>query len=98
MSRIGKLPIKLADKVKAAVAGEEVKFAGPKGKLSIRVPNPQIKVQVKDGQVLVTRPDDSRRARGLHGPTRSILANAPKGVSTGWDRTQDLRGVGSRWE
>jgi large subunit ribosomal protein L6 len=98
MSRIGKLPIKLADKVKAAVAGEEVKFEGPKGKLSIRVPNPQIKVQVKDGQVLVTRPDDSRKARSLHGLTRSILANAAKGVSTGWERKLDIRGVGFRAE
>src|SRR5258708_21831512 len=98
MSRIGKLPIKLADKVKRVVGGEEVKFEGPKGQLSIRVPNPQIKVQVKDGQVLVTRADDSRRARSLHGLTRSILANAAKGVSTGWERKLDIRGVGFRAE
>src|SRR5713226_8344635 len=98
MSRIGKLPIKLADKVKASVTGEEVKFEGPKGKLSIRVPNPQIKVQVKDGQIRVTRPDDSRRARSLHGLTRSILANGAKGVATGWDRRLDIRGVGFRAE
>jgi len=49
MSRIGKLPIKLADKVKASVAGEEVKFEGPKGKINIRLPHPDIKVQVTDG-------------------------------------------------
>ena len=98
MSRIGKLAIKLTDKVKASVAGQDVKFEGPKGKLVIRIPQPDILVEVKDGEVLVRRPDESRRARSLHGLTRSILANAAKGVSTGWERKLDIRGVGFRAE
>jgi large subunit ribosomal protein L6 len=98
MSRIGKLPIKLGDKVKASVAGQQVQFEGPKGKLSIAIPAPEIKVEVKDGQVVVRRPDESRRAKSLHGLTRSILANAAKGVSTGWERRLDIRGVGFRAE
>ncbi len=65
MSRIGKLAIKLNEKVKAVVAGQEVKFEGPKGKLAIRIPHPDIKVEVKNGEVLVRRPDESRRARSL---------------------------------
>jgi len=98
MSRIGKLAIKLQDKVKAAVAGQEVKFEGPKGKLAIRIPHPDIKVEVKNSEVIVRRPDDSRRARSLHGLTRSILANAAKGVAVGFERKLDIRGVGFRAE
>ena len=98
MSRIGKLAIKLTDKVKAAVAGQEVKFEGPRGKLTIQIPHPDIKVEVKNSEVVVRRPDDSRRARSLHGLTRSILANAAKGVSIGWERKLDIRGVGFRVE
>ncbi|HEX4802429.1 MAG TPA: 50S ribosomal protein L6, partial [Myxococcaceae bacterium] len=71
MSRIGKLAVKLGDKVKAAVAGQEVKFEGPKGKLAIRIPHPDIKVEVKNQEVLVRRPDDTRQAKSLHGLTRS---------------------------
>src|SRR5215469_18157163 len=98
MSRIGKLPIKLADKVKASVAGEEVKFEGPKGKINIRLPHPDIKVQLKDGQLTVMRPSDTREWRSLHGLARSVLANAAKGVATGWERKLDIRGVGFRAE
>jgi large subunit ribosomal protein L6 len=98
MSRVGKLPVKLGDKVKAQIAGGEVKFEGPKGKLSVRIPHPEIKVEAKDGQLRVIRPDDSRRFRSLHGLTRSILYNAARGVATGWERKLDIRGVGFRAE
>jgi|SRR5215813_5457685 len=98
MSRVGKLPIKLADKVKASIAGPEVKFEGPKGKVSVRIPPNGIKVEVKDGQVMVARADDSRQARSLHGMMRSVLSNAAKGVANGWERKLDIRGVGFRAE
>ena len=98
MSRIGKMPIKLADKVKVTIAKEQVNFEGPKGKLSVRIPNPKIKLEVKDGELLVTRPDDSREARAFHGLTRAIMANAAKGVATGWAKKVDIRGVGFRAE
>lgn len=98
MSRIGKLAVKLGDKVKANVAGQQVSFEGPKGKLAIRLPHPDIKVEVKNGELLVRRPDDSRRSKSLHGLTRSILSNAAKGVATGWERKLDIRGVGFRAE
>lgn len=98
MSRIGKLAIKLEDKVKATVAGQQVKLEGPKGKLAVDIPHPDIKVTVANGTLTVVRPDDSRRAKSLHGLTRSILANAAKGVAVGWERKLAIRGVGFRAE
>jgi large subunit ribosomal protein L6 len=98
MSRIGRMGVKLADKVKATVAGGEVKFEGPKGKLAIKLPHPALKVDIKDGVLHVHRPDDTRQFRSLHGLARSIFANAAKGVATGWERKLDIRGVGFRCE
>jgi large subunit ribosomal protein L6 len=98
MSRIGKLPIKLEDKTKATVAGGIVKFEGPKGKLDVKIPNTEITISIKDGVMTVIRPSESRKHRSLHGLTRSILANAAKGVTTGWERALAIRGVGYRAE
>jgi len=98
MSRIGKMPIKLADKVKAVVAGDQVNFEGPKGKFSVKIPNAAIKVAVKDGVMVCERPNDERKIRALHGLTRAIMANAAKGVATGWERALAIRGVGYRAE
>jgi large subunit ribosomal protein L6 len=98
MSRIGKLAIKLADKVKVTIDGQLVKFEGPKGKLNVRIPHPDIKVSVKDGVLTVARPSEARQFRALHGLTRSILANAAKGVASGWERALAVRGVGFRAE
>jgi large subunit ribosomal protein L6 len=97
MSRIGKMPIKLGDKVKATVAGDQVNFDGPKGKLSVRVPE-LIKVEIKGSEINVVRADESRQAKSLHGLSRTILANAAKGVGTGFERKLDIRGVGFRAE
>ncbi len=97
MSRIGKLAIKVADKTKVAVAAGKVNLEGPKGKLTVAI-HPEVKVEVKDGAVNVTRPSDSRKHRALHGLTRAILANAMKGVSTGWERALAIRGVGYKAE
>jgi large subunit ribosomal protein L6 len=98
MSRIGKLPIKLGDKVKAVVQGDKINFEGPKGKLSIKIPVSDIKVEVKGSEILITRPSDHRTHRSAHGLTRAILANAAKGVGTGWERALAIRGVGFRAE
>ena len=97
MSRIGKLAIKLDPKVKASVASGAVAFEGPKGKMKISLPQ-RITANVKDGQIHVERPDDSREARTHHGRARSLLANAAKGVASGWERKLDIRGVGFRAE
>jgi len=96
MSRIGKLPINVPDKVKVVVDGEIVRVEGPKGKNSRRITG--VKVDVAAGVVNVTRPDESREARALHGLSRSLVANMVKGVSDGFERKLELYGVGFRAE
>lgn len=98
MSRIGRMPIKLEDKVKAQIVGSTVNFEGPKGKISIKLPNADIKVALKDNVMTVTRPSESRQHKSLHGLTRSILGNAAHGVSKGWEKQLAIRGVGFRAE
>jgi large subunit ribosomal protein L6 len=97
MSRIGKLAIKLPEKVKVVLAEGLVSLEGPKGKIKVKLPA-GIKVENKDGSLHVVRPDDSRQARSMHGLGRSLLANGVKGVSAGWERKLDIRGVGFRVE
>ncbi|MGC4114898.1 MAG: 50S ribosomal protein L6 [Myxococcales bacterium] len=98
MSRIGKLPIKIPEKVKVVVDGNAaVRVEGPKGK--VRVPfNPKVAVAVKDGQVTVTRPDDERISKSLHGLTRTLINNAIKGVTVGYEETLEIAGVGFKAE
>jgi large subunit ribosomal protein L6 len=99
MSRIGKLQIKLADKVKAKITGETVLFEGPKGKLTVKIPDVTLaKPELKDNVITIVRIGDGRRARSLHGLTRSILANAAKGVAVGFEKALAIRGVGFRCE
>jgi len=98
MSRIGKLGIKVADKVKVSSTATEVKLEGPKGKMTVGLPAAGLKIEVKDGVLNVVRPNEERRTRAMHGLVRAILANAMKGVSTGWERRLDIRGVGFRAE
>jgi large subunit ribosomal protein L6 len=97
MSRIGKLPIPVPDKVKVTVNGRDIHAEGPKGKASLQVAE---KVSVKlDGKVVrVERPDDSRDARALHGLTRTLVNNLIVGVSTGYERVLEITGVGYRAE
>jgi large subunit ribosomal protein L6 len=98
MSRIGKLGIKLGDKVKASLQGQLMKFEGPKGKIDVALPSSEIKAEVKDGSIIVSRGSEDRRIKSLHGLTRSILSNAAKGVHTGWEKSLAIRGVGFRCE
>jgi large subunit ribosomal protein L6 len=98
MSRIGKLSIKLEDKVKCVVQGDKVNLEGPKGKLSVKVPHEGISVTVANGHIEVKRPNDTMKFRALHGLTRATLANAAKGVAQGWERALAIRGVGFRAE
>ena len=97
MSRVGKLPVKIPEKVKVVVDGSVVKVEGPKGKMSFGV-NPKMKVEVEKGEARVLRPDESRLARGLHGLTRTLLNNAIAGVTKGYERTLEISGVGFKAE
>ncbi len=97
MSRVGKLPVKIPEKCKVAVDGTTVKVEGPKGRMSFAF-NPVVKVVVEKGQVQVSRPDDSRLAKGLHGLTRTLVKNALEGVTKGYEDALEISGVGFKAE
>jgi len=95
MSRIGRLPIEIPAGVDVTVDGTAVTVKGPKGQLVHTVARP-IEVAVQDGQVLVTRPDDERESRSLHGLTRSLIANNIQGVTQGYSKSLEVVGTGYR--
>ena len=95
MSRIGKLPIAIPAGVDVAIDGNVVTVKGPLGTLT-RTVNSIISVEVKDGQVIVTRPNDEKTARSLHGLTRTLIANMVTGVNTGYKKELEINGIGYR--
>lgn len=95
MSRIGRLPIDVPAGVTVSVNGREVKVAGPKGELTLTVSTP-IEVAVEENQVLVTRPDDERESRSLHGLTRTLINNNIIGVTQGYTKGLEVVGTGYR--
>ena len=95
MSRIGRLPITVPGAVTVTIDGQNVAVKGPKGELSLVVKAP-IAVTVEDGQVLVTRPDDERESRSLHGLTRTLIANQIIGVTDGYTKGLEVVGTGYR--
>jgi large subunit ribosomal protein L6 len=97
MSRVGKLPVKIPDKVKVAIDGTTVKVEGPKGKMAFAF-NPVVKVEVDKGEVRVSRPDESRLSKGLHGLTRTMVKNALDGVTRGYEQSLEISGVGFKAE
>jgi len=96
MSRIGKMPISLPDKVEVNInKGNVVTVKGPKGELSQTI-HPDINVAVEDGEVKVTRPTNQKRHRSMHGLYRSLINNMVEGVSQGYVKELELVGVGYR--
>ena len=95
MSRIGRAPIVLPTGVEVKVDGQHVTVKGPKGELSMNAA-PSIKVEVSEGVVHVSRPDDAKENRSLHGLTRSLVHNMVIGVSEGFKKTLEVNGVGYR--
>jgi large subunit ribosomal protein L6 len=95
MSRIGRLPIEIPSGVDVTVNGRAVTGKGPKGELQLTAPNP-IEVKLEDGHVLVTRPDDERESRSLHGLTRTLIANQIIGVTQGYSKGLEIVGTGYR--
>lgn len=97
MSRIGKKPIPLPDKVKVDIKADTVIVTGPKGTVSNPIP-PGIRFETKDKQLLAIRKDDSGPQRAFHGLARALMANAVKGVTEGFSKELDIVGVGFRAE
>ena len=95
MSRIGKRPISIPNKVTVTIDGQAVTVKGPKGELSRVLPN-EVEVVQEGETVLVNRRDDSRAARQRHGLSRTLVANMVEGVSQGFQRRLEITGVGYR--
>ena len=95
MSRIGKKPIDIPAGVDVKLLENNIKIKGPKGELSWSCPA-GTSISVQDKVVLIARSDDAKKARALHGLTRSLVANMVQGVTTGYTRTLDIVGVGYR--
>ncbi|SJN08685.1 LSU ribosomal protein L6p (L9e) [Leucobacter sp. 7(1)] len=95
MSRIGKLPITVPGGVDIKIDGQKVTVKGSKGELELIVAEP-IRVALEDGQVLVTRPDDERASRALHGLTRTLINNNIIGVTEGYSKQLEVVGTGYR--
>jgi large subunit ribosomal protein L6 len=96
MSRIGKLPIPVPAGVDVDIDGRTVTVKGPKGQLTHAVASPITVVRADDGTIAVSRPDDERQNRALHGLTRSLLANMVTGVTEGYEKSLEIQGVGYR--
>ena len=95
MSRIGKSPIPVPAGVEVNISGSDVSVKGPKGQLQLSVASP-ITVALADGQVVVTRQDDERVSRSLHGLTRTLIANQIIGVTQGYTKGLEIVGTGFR--
>ncbi|MBA4022175.1 MULTISPECIES: 50S ribosomal protein L6 [Mycobacteriales] len=95
MSRIGKNPVAIPAGVDVKIDGQTVNVKGPKGTLSVDISEP-INVAVEDNTIVVTRPNDERKNRALHGLSRTLVANLVTGVTEGYVRKLEIFGVGYR--
>ena len=97
MSRIGKKPVPVVKGVKVSVNDHKVRVEGPKGKLDLDV-HPLITVKQDGDTLVVTRPNDEKQSKALHGLTRALLNNMVLGVSEGYKKTLEIQGVGYKVE
>lgn len=95
MSRVGKQPIPLPQGVKVHILKETIEFEGPKGKLTSPL-LPGIKAKLEDNKLILTRRDDSKKQRSLHGLNRTLAFNTAVGVSSGFSKRLEIVGVGYR--
>ncbi|WP_130866060.1 50S ribosomal protein L6 [Acidipropionibacterium timonense] len=96
MSRIGRLPITVPSGVEVKLDGQDVEVKGPKGTLSLTVAKPIAVSKDEEGQLVVSRPDDERQNRSLHGLTRTLINNMVIGVTDGYEKKLEIQGVGYR--
>ncbi len=95
MSRIGKKPVQIPAGVEVAVNGKNIEVKGPKGTLSFEF-HEEISIEVEGSEIIVTRANDERTARAMHGLTRALVQNMVTGVSEGYTKVLELAGVGYR--
>ena len=95
MSRIGRKPIVIPAGVEVSVNDHVVTVKGPKGTLNSNI-HPMMNVKVENGEVVVTRPNDEKQARSLHGLTRTLINNMVEGVTNGFKKELEIQGVGYR--
>jgi large subunit ribosomal protein L6 len=95
MSRIGRLPIDIPGGVTVTIDGQVVTTKGPKGELTLTIASP-IAAVIEENQVVVSRPDDERLSRSLHGLTRTLIANQIHGVTQGYQKGLEVVGTGYR--
>ena len=96
MSRIGKKPIPVPAGVEVTIDGQAVSVKGPKGTLSHTIAEPIVIAKADSGELEVTRPDDERRNRSLHGLSRTLINNMIVGVTQGYEKKMEIFGVGYR--
>jgi large subunit ribosomal protein L6 len=96
MSRIGKLPISIPTGVTVTIDGHKLNIKGPKGELNYEC-HPNIKVEQNDQKIFVSRPNDEKQNRALHGTNRSNINNMVEGVSKGFSKQLEVKGVGYRF-
>lgn len=95
MSRIGKLPIEIPQGVEVTIEGQNITAKGPLGTESVMV-REEISIKKEDNKIVLTRNDEERKTRALHGLSRTLVANAINGVKTGFEKKLELQGVGYR--
>ncbi|NLN17515.1 MAG: 50S ribosomal protein L6 [Firmicutes bacterium] len=95
MSRIGRMPVVIPPGVEVDLAGRTITVKGPKGQLS-RELHPEMKLEMDDGKIIVSRPSDNKRHKSLHGLTRTLVANMVEGVVKGYEKNLVISGVGYR--
>jgi len=93
MSRVGKNPVVFSKEVKVIVLDNSIGIEGPKGKLSLRIPE-NIKVRVEQDKIIVERKSDDKQAKSNHGTIRALIANMVKGVTLGYKKELEIVGVG----
>jgi large subunit ribosomal protein L6 len=96
MSRIGKQPVPIPAGVDVTIDGQKVSVKGPKGTLEMAVAEPITVSRGDDGAIVVSRPDDERRSRSLHGLSRTLVSNLVTGVTQGYTTKMEIFGVGYR--
>lgn len=97
MSKIGRIPINIPDGANIEISGADFKVTGPKGEQALTLPR-NIKVEKNDNILSVTRANNDKETRALHGLFRVLIFNTIQGVTTGWERKLDFKGVGFRAE